>query len=251
MLLPGTQMHIVTFIFVCIEIVIFFYLVIYRLARPDYKTSLLNIVLIFLLLFYNIASGLLPDPNLPGSYFFQEVIAYAAGFIAPCYFPYYVYKGFDLKKMKFHAYCGVFLCLMLPFFVFVIVFAVSNKLDTAKNLLILPVLYAVWVIYSLVKAIRYKYHDDFHTNEAKEELIVLFLSLTPWVGLPVIVYFNLRQPVEATVTNTGFLLLFSLQVKRHIKNIRKQHQRLIDSEKRLQNWNETFRKKLINELVLS
>ena len=39
MLIPGTQMHIATFLFVCIEIVIFFYLVIYRLARPDDKKS--------------------------------------------------------------------------------------------------------------------------------------------------------------------------------------------------------------------
>lgn len=90
MLLPGTQMHIVTFIFVCIEIVIFFYLLIYRLARPDDKTAYLNIILIFLLIVYNVTGGLLPDRNLPGSYFVQNVIAYATGFITPCFFPYYV-----------------------------------------------------------------------------------------------------------------------------------------------------------------
>src|SRR4051812_33611406 len=111
MLLPGTQMHIVTFIFVCIEIVIFFYLVIYRLARPDDKTTSLNIALIFLLIIYNVTGGLLPDQNLPGSFFLQEVIAYATGFIVPCFFPFYVYKAFDLKKMRFHAFKGVYLFL--------------------------------------------------------------------------------------------------------------------------------------------
>src|SRR5688572_13046778 len=104
MLLPGTQMHIVTFIFVCIEIVIFFYLLIYKLARPDDKTASLNIFLILLLIIYNITGGLLPDPQLPGSQFIQLVIAYFTGFITPCYFPFYVYKAFDLEKMKFHAY---------------------------------------------------------------------------------------------------------------------------------------------------
>ncbi len=54
MLVPGTQMHIATFIFVCIEIVIFFYLVIYKLARPDDRKAYLNIVLIFLLITYNV-----------------------------------------------------------------------------------------------------------------------------------------------------------------------------------------------------
>jgi hypothetical protein len=85
MLIPGTQMHITTFSFVCVEIVIFFYLLIYRLARPDDKAAHLNLFLISLLIVYNITGGLLPDPNLPGSYFLQTSIAYTTGFITPCY----------------------------------------------------------------------------------------------------------------------------------------------------------------------
>jgi signal transduction histidine kinase/DNA-binding NarL/FixJ family response regulator len=237
MLVFGTQMHIVTFIFVSIEIVIFFYLIIYKLARPDDKITFLNIILIFLLITYNITGGLLPDPNMPGSFFTQEVIAYATGFITPCYFPYYVYKAFGLEKMKFHAYRGVFLFLVIPYIIFIIVFAVSNSLQTAQNVLILPVLYALWVIFTLVKAIKYKYGSLLTSKESKEEVAVLFLSLTPWVGLPIIDYFELGQVVEASVTNTGFLLLLALQVSRHIKQTRIEHQRLIESEQQLLNWN--------------
>lgn len=237
MLLPGTQMHIVTFCFVCIEIVIFFYLLIYSLARPDDKTAFLNIILISLLITYNVTGGLLPDPNLPGSVFIQEVIAYFTGFITPCYFPYYVYKAFGLQKMKFHAYKGVYLFLILPYFIFIIVYAVSHNLNTAKNLLVLPVLYALWVIYSLIKSIKYKYQNDFSSNASKEEVAVLFLSITPWIGLPFIDYFDLGQAAEASITNTGFLLLLALHLKRHIKELRTEHEKLIDSEHRLYNWN--------------
>ena len=244
MLIEGTQMHIVTFIFVCIEIVIFFYLLIYKLARPHDKTTSLNIVLIFLLIVYNVTGGLLPDPNLPGSFFVQEAIAYGTGFIVPCYFPYYVYKAFGLEKMRFHAYKGVFLFLMLPYFLFVILFAASNSLDTAKNLLIIPVLYAAWVIYSLFKAIQYKYGNDFSSKEANEEVTVLFLSLTPWIGLPIIAYFDLSQAVEASVTNTGFLLLLALQLKRHIRQTRTEHQKLIESEQQLLYWNRNLQKEV-------
>ena len=137
MLLPGTQMHIATFIFVCIEIVIFFYLVIYRLARPDDKKAHLNIILIALLIAYNVTGGLLPDPNLPGS------------------------------QMRFHAYRGVYLFLVLPYLIFVGVFAATGDIETAKNLLILPVLYALWVIYTLIKATRYKYGNKLESNESK------------------------------------------------------------------------------------
>ncbi len=244
MLLPGTQMHIVTFIFVCIEIVILFYLLIYRLSRPDDRTAILNIILITLLIIYNVTGGLLPDPNLPGSIFFQLSIAYGTGFITPCYFPFYVYKAFGLQKMKFHAYKGVFLFLMLPYLVFVIAYAISDNLDTAKNFLILPVLYALWVIYSLWKSIQDKYKNDFRSYESKEEITVLLLSIAPWIGLPFIAYFDLSQASEANITNIGFLLLLSLQVKRHIRQVRTEHEKLIDSEQQLLNWNINLKKEV-------
>jgi len=244
MLIPGTQMHIITFIFVSIEIVIFFYLIIYKLARPDDTTASLNIILIALLIIYNVTGGLLPDPNLPGSVFIQETIAYGTGFITPCFFPYYVYQAFGLEKMKFHAYWGVFLCLLLPYFLFVLVYAVTNNLEIAKNLLVLPVLYALWIIYSLLKAIKYKYRNIFSSKESKEEVTVLFFSITPWIGLPIVSYFNLSQSIEASITNPGFLLLLALQVNRQIKQLRTEHQKLIDSELRLLNWNTNLQKEV-------
>jgi signal transduction histidine kinase/DNA-binding NarL/FixJ family response regulator len=235
MLIPGTQMDIVTFIFVCIEIVIFFYLVIYKLARPDNVSTNFNIVLITLLLIYNITGGLLPDPSLPGSRFMQEIIAYGTGFITPCYFPYYVYQVFDLKKMKFHAKKGVFVFLFLPYLLFIFVYRYSGSLETAKNLLALPVLYAVWIIVSLVKAIKEKYRRN--SGGKKNEARLLFLSIAPWIGLPVVAYFDLDQAVEASITNVGFLLLLFLQVSSHIRGLRLEHVRLQHAEKRLLHWN--------------
>lgn len=237
MLVHGTQMHIITFLFVCFESVLFFYLAIYKLSRPGDKTTILNITLIFLLIIFNLASGLLPDPQLPGSFFVQESVAYASGFIAPSYFPYYVHQAFDLKNMKFHAFRGVFIFLIMPYVLFVIVFALTNDLNKANYVLIIPVFYAPWVIYSLYNAVKIKYQHSFSKRESREEIAVMFLSLTPWVAEPVIVWLSLGQVVEATMTNLGFLLLFSLHVKRHIKAFRTEHQRLIESEQQLLNWN--------------
>jgi len=237
MLIFGTQMHFITFFFVSIEVVIFFYLIIFRLARPDDRTVFLNIALIFLLLTYNITGGLLPDPKLPGSYFGQVSIAYATGFITPCYFPYYVYKAFGLARLKYHAYKGVFFFLIIPYFVFVAAFALSDDLKVAQNLLILPVLYSSWLIIQLFRSIRDKYNNDFSSIESKQELTVLLLSLSPWVSLPVISFLDIGQAVEASATNIGFLLLFSLQVNQNIKQIRIDHEKLIESELRLRTWN--------------
>lgn len=244
MLLPGTQMHIITFLFICVETVILLYLVIYRMARPDDKSTSLNIILILLLILYNVTGGFLPDPNIPGSFYVQLSIAYATGFITPCYFPYYVFNAFSLQKMRFHAYKGVILFLVIPYLIFVLLFVTSGNLDVAKNLLIIPVLYAIWVIITLTGAVKFKYQNNFKTKAAKEEVAVLFLSLTPWVGLPVIDYFNFGQAVEATTTNTGFLLLLALQLKQHIMQVKAEHQRLIDSEDQLLKWNEQLQEEV-------
>ena len=244
MLVPGTQMHIITFIFICIEAVILFYLVIYRFARRDDKITLLNIILITVLIVYNLTGGLLPDGNLPGSYYTQMSIAYFTGFLTPCYFPYYVYHAFSLERMKFHAYRGIFLFLMLPYIIFLVVFFVSGKIEEAKDLLIAPTAYAIWVIVTLVNAVKHKYNYKLSTLGAKEEMAVTFLSLTPWVGLPVIDFFNMGQAVEAATTNTGFLLLFGLQIKQHITKLKDEHQRLIASEEHLKNWNEILQQEV-------
>jgi DNA-binding CsgD family transcriptional regulator len=214
------------------------------MARPDDKSTFLNIILILLLILYNVTGGFLPDPNIPGSLYVQLSIAYATGFITPCYFPYYVFNAFSLQKMRFHAYRGVIFFLVVPYLIFVLVFVVSGNLDVAKNLLIIPVLYAIWVIITLTSAVKFKYQNNFKTKAAKEEVAVLFLSLTPWVGLPVIDYFNFGQAVEATTTNTGFLLLLALQLKQHIMQVKAEHQRLIDSEEQLLKWNEQLQEEV-------
>lgn len=146
--------------------------------------------------------------------------------------------------MKFHAYKGVFIFLMLPYLIFVLVFVLTEKLETAKNLLIIPVLYALWVIITLVKAVRYKYNYDFSSGAAREEIAVTFLSLTPWVALPVIDYYNAGQAVEAATTNTGFLLLLSLQLKQHITKLKSERKRLVESEENLKNWNEKLKEEV-------
>lgn len=244
MVVPGTQIHWATLAFICLELLILFYLLIYHIARSDDKTALLDIFLLVLLIIYNVTGGLLPDENLPGSFFLQECVAYATGFITPCYFPYYVYKGFQLKQMKWHAERGIYYCLIVPYICFTILFAFTGNLEDAKKILFIPVFYAFWVLHSLLKAVRVKYNHDFSTRRSKTEIIVLFLSLAPWMGLPVIAYFDLNQSVEVTVTNTGFLLMMALHLDSNIHRLKTEHLRLIESETLLSSYDERLKEEL-------
>lgn len=234
MLLFGTQMEISTFMFICVEIVLLSLQIIHRLARPGNKHAYYNIVLLSLLIIYNVASGLLPDPALPGSVVLQNCIAYGTGFITPCFFPLYVYRCFGLESMRWHAFRGVYLFLVLPYLFFVAVYSVSSDLDLAKNLLAIPLLYAIIVIVALVKSVHAKYKQGTANPKGREELSVLLASLAPWVALPVISFFGLSQTVEAWLTNSGFLLMMALQLKQYITQSRMEYEKLLSFNTKLE-----------------
>ena len=104
MLVFGTEMHIVTFVFVLLEIVMFFYQLVDYLSRPQDKSRMWYLILLFLLIVYNITGGLFPDPRINIPIVTQNIIAYGSGFLMGAYFPYYFYKGFGLKGLRVHFY---------------------------------------------------------------------------------------------------------------------------------------------------
>lgn len=241
-----TQMTVATFVFVCLEFVLLLLMFVFRSERQEKDNQTRNIVLISLLLFYNIASGLLPDPRLPGSLKFQNVIAYGAGFIAPCYFPYYVYKCFGLEKMKPIAYKGVFYPIFLPFVLFCIIYPLSD-LKTAQYVLAIPLLAAIWICYRLLKAVLYKFRGQWHTTHAVRESTFLFLSLSPWIGLPIVIVFNVNQDAEAMLTNSGFLLLLFYEVRNNIIETRAKLEKLVIAEQELVSWNKKLEQEVLEK----
>jgi len=106
MLVFGTKIHIVTFIFIVLETEMLVFQFFYYLFRPEDKNRLLYLILLVLLLFYNITGGLFPDPQINLAISTQEMIAYGSGFLMASYFPFYFYKACDLKSLRWHALYG-------------------------------------------------------------------------------------------------------------------------------------------------
>ena len=162
---------------------------------------------------------------LPGSTFLQNCIAYGTGFLGPTYFPYYVYSSFGLHQMRFHVVKGVSLFLVLPYILFVTIYAITGQIQAAQYLLVIPVFYAIWVITSLIKSINVKYGNEMD-GHAIVEMIILILSLFPWVFLPIIDIFNGGQAIEVLAMNSGFLLLLVYQIKQSFELLRNEHYKI-------------------------
>ncbi|WP_118194288.1 response regulator transcription factor [Albibacterium indicum] len=224
----GTEMLLITFIFVVLESVMFFYQLIYYLSRPEEKQRLYYLILLLILIVYNITGGLFPDPEIALPIVAQNSIAYGCGFLMASYFPFYFYKAFELNSLRFHAIYGVLLFFLLPFFIFfVIVYSVDNNLDFAiKNGVVIPFFYSFVILWQILKAIRIKFKD--RNEESFMEVLAMYAAVIPWAAMPLIAYFDWGQRVEVLCTNGGLIVITFMFLSKSVKTARLEYQQLLE-----------------------
>jgi len=220
----GTEMHLITFLFLVLELPLLCVQLFYFMQRPQAKGRKWYLILLALLILYNVCGGLLPDPNIPISITIQNILAYGTGFAMGAYFPFYFYKAFDLKELRFHALYGIYLFLIAPFLIFfATVYAINNDLSFAIRYgIVVPFFYSIVLLVAIVKAIRKKYKsnpDDYHFWE----MMAVYFAVLPWASLTVIAYFNIGQFWEALFTNGGFVVITVLFIKRYLELSKKEY----------------------------
>jgi signal transduction histidine kinase/DNA-binding NarL/FixJ family response regulator len=251
MFFAGTKMHIVTFGITAFEMVMLVIQVIYFLERPGDKRRLWYLILLVLLIFYNVCSGLFPDANIPIPLTVQTIIAYLVGFTMSMYVVYYFYRVFELRHLKFFVTYGLILFLFVPFiFLFVVPYLLTgNSTLSSKLTVVIPFFYGLSFIYCTSRALVKKF------NEARvegrtlndplyEHAIVAYISMLCWASLPVIVFFGDFQVLEHSVTNAGFMLMTIIYVRSAISGSRKEYATLLKSQQHLKDLNANLHEKV-------
>jgi len=221
MLVFGTQMHVVTFIFVVLELIMFSYQLIHYLSRPEDKSRYWYMILLILLIVYNITGGLFPDPKLPIPIIAQNITAYGSGFVMASFFPYYFYRALELRKLRFHAIYGVPVFLLLPYVVFFVgTYSINHDLEFAiKWGIVIPFLYSLVLVYVIIHSVREQYKE----NKNNWKLVATCCAVIPWVSLSVVSYFHGSQLIEVIFTNLGFIVVTILFISESIKKARLEH----------------------------
>lgn len=224
----GTDMHVVTLVFIILELIMFAYQTIYYLSHPQDKHRLYYVALLFFLILKNVNSGFFPDPNLKSiPLVTQYAFAYGAGFLMGSYFPYYFYKAFELNRLRWHAYYGVPLFIMLPFAViFPGKMIFGGDIDKAINYgLVIPSAYALVLLYIIQRSIQARYKKDIQDRRFFE-VTAVYLAVIPWASLPFFAFFRIHQVPEALLTNVGFVVITILFIKRSIRESREEYEQL-------------------------
>lgn len=228
MLVFGTQMELVTLLFTGVEVAMFFYQAIYCLSRPEDKARLWYLILLFILIFYNITGGLFPDPSIHGLTIVQQnILAYAGGFAVACYIPFYFYKVLGLRQLRFMAYYGIWIFLVLPFIVFFLFFyAIDGNLEHARERSVLiPFLYAIvfdWIILRLL----FKKLSLRVTTETVTDTLIVCCAVIPWSTMPIMAFYDVNQVLEESVCNGGFLVITFLLLLQSIRTSRAEYHQL-------------------------
>lgn len=223
----GTEMHMVTFVFVLLEIIMFFYQLLYYLFRPQDKSRMWYLILLSLLIVYNITGGLFPDPKISIPIKVQNIAAYGSGFLMASYFPYYFYKAFELKRLRFHALYGVPLFLILPYILFFVIgYSMNGNLDLAIRLgVAVPFIYSIVLLYAISRAVWLKYRERPNQNNLIE-ITAVYCAIIPWASLALLSYLHASQLVEVICTNGGFIVITVLFISRYISNARIEYEEL-------------------------
>jgi DNA-binding CsgD family transcriptional regulator len=228
MRIGGTDMHVVTLVFIILELIMFVYQFFYYLSHPRDKRRLYYLGLLLFLIAKNVASGFFPDPSLTSPpIVVQYGIAYGMGFLMGAYFPYYFYKAFELNRLRWHALYGVPLFILLPFAViFPSKFVLDGDIDHAINYgMVVPAAYALVLLYTIQRSIQDKYKKDIQDRRFFE-VTAVYLAVVPWASLPFFAFFRIHQVPEALLTNVGFIVITVLFIRRSIRESRDEYDRL-------------------------
>jgi DNA-binding CsgD family transcriptional regulator len=219
----GTQMHLLTAIFTGVETILFFVQFFHFLNRPLDRQRLWYLILLGLLIKFNIANGLFPDPAWQLNIKIQNMIAYGFAYLMGAYFPFYFYKAYRLTSLRFHATWGVALFLLVPYVLFdVVLYALNGKLIPDRELgVLIPGTYGLVVLVVMFRAIVRKYQDSGDLAQYRCELLVWFTVL-PWGAMSVFAFYPAPQWLRIGMGNLGWLVITILQFE---KGIRSNHHR--------------------------
>jgi DNA-binding CsgD family transcriptional regulator len=227
----DTQIHQVTLVFIVLELMLIAYQLPHFLQLPQDRQRLWYLVLLLLLFQYNIANELLPNPHHPIPLNLQNMIRFGSGFLTAAYFPYYFYKAYNLKSLRFHAMYGAPLFLLLPYLVFfVIIYSINNNLNfSIRYGFIAPFIYSIVLLFAIPAAIRTAYNENRNREDSIKQIAV-FGSLAPWVSLGILDYFNVSRLLEVLMANLGFIVISLILLRKSIRQLKMEYQRNQDND---------------------
>lgn len=244
MTLFNTNMPLIIFFIIIIEVALLFQQWIGYLTRKHEQKRLYHLYLVLLLILYNIFEGFFPDQRItfvPEKW--QNFLGYAFGYIFCAYCPVYFYKTMGLKSLRFHGRYG-FLFIIIPLIVFYgILYPINNDISfTRKYVYIIPVLYAITLFSAALKGIYKKYNLQQNEAQLVERLCIFFavfpVSITPIFGA----WLGIDKWIITFGCNIGFLAVNMILMRQFVRQSKSEQDRLAEMRREIESINTAAKK---------
>ena len=146
---------------------------------------------------------------------FQKTIITYSFILLSIYLPLYFLKVFHFNTIKFFAYWGGILFLLLPYLLFNIFPIYVLPLTLSSSLVIaVPIVYGCSMIYFYMSSL-YKEYSNLTILYSKIEIATVFISLVTWSLLPIIMHLGISNLLENIIVNSCFILSVYLLLKKN------------------------------------
>lgn len=183
------------------------------LDHPKDKNRPVNLLLLILLLLHNGVINIFPNKSVNLPDLEQQLLCYTARLAVLAYFPFYFYKLFTLRTLKFLAQWGVLAFLIGPIFISISFTKLALACVTAT-----AVSYSFILIISIGTAIQQGYKSKTITNSKEARLF--FTVVVSW-GLMVIISPEIGQLGELIISSTGLIFFCIFNKQRELHSIKK------------------------------
>tara|TARA_B110001469_G_C9640179_1_gene321824 strand:- start:1513 stop:2430 length:918 start_codon:yes stop_codon:yes gene_type:complete len=214
----GTEIKLSTSIITIIEILIFSFQLFNYFTRPSDKSRLRFLILILLFIFYNLASGFLPDNNIPISLFIQNILAFGSGILLASYYFFYLTKEIKITQERLFNSKILVYSLVISFILgFGFSYAITKSISFSKQLFIIfPVIIAIYFCIKTVLFIwKLKKKNPNKNTQFKKMLFSGYIGIIFMATMPIVVFFGDYQVVNNTLVNISFFLAFYAYIVRH------------------------------------
>lgn len=227
MVLFTSEMHLFTSVFVIMELMILTFQLFYFYSRPQDRKRLWFLILLVLLIFYNLSTGLIFAESF-GLSVLPNMFAYGSGFVLAAYLPWYCYKAFEFSMLRFHVRYGVGLFLILPYLIF---FAVVYPMtaDLAFSLkwgMMVPFVYSLVLVWVLLSATLSKVVLKV-VSYSRIEMCTVCLAVVPWIFIAVFSVLPIPHWVRALMANFGVVIVSVMYMVRSVEQNRVEHAKLL------------------------
>ncbi len=207
----GSEMHLITFLIIIVQIIILVNYIVNDLKERNNKSTKRFLVFTIYFIVYNLFSGLFPDEKILITINLQLILAYSIGIFLALYYVHYVYTEFNIKQFKYFTVKHLSIVIGSSFIVFFVIPLIifGNLTLSRKFFIFIPILLAFAFLYKVSTPLLklYQQKKSIYEKFYRDRIITGYIALLSIVLMPVAVSLGDYQVIEQLVVNFGYFVL--------------------------------------------